>query len=62
MARDIVNRIVQKKFGAANECTVGKMKHLQHDAVSCGALTYYYAYQIAKGKFIPWFFPNLKKR
>ena len=62
MARDIVNRILQKKFGATNECTVGKMKHLQQDAVSCGVLTCYYAYQIAQGEFIPWFFPNLKKR
>ena len=45
MARDIVNRILQKKFGATNECTVGKMKHyLQQDAVSCGVFTCYYAY------------------
>ena len=45
VARDIVNRILQKKFGATNECTVGKMKHyLQQDAVSCGVFTCYYAY------------------
>ena len=63
MARDIVNRILQKKFGVTNECTVRKMKrYLQQDAVGCGVLTCYYEYQIAQGEFIPCFFPNLKKR
>ena len=57
VARDIVNRILQKKFEAKNECTVGKMKHyLQQDAVSCGVLTCYYTYQIAQGEFIRCFF------
>ena len=52
-----------KKFGASNECTFGKIKHyLQQDAVSCSVLACYYAYQIAQGDFIPWLFPNLKKR
>ena len=63
MARDIVNHTLQKKYGATNICTVGKMKHyLQQDTVSCGVLTCYYAYQIAQGEFIPWIFLNLKKR
>ena len=63
MARDIVNRILQKKFGATNECTAGKMKHyLQQDAVNCCVLTCYYANQIAQGEFIPCSFSNLKKR
>lgn len=53
MARDIANRILKKKFGATIECTVGKMKHLQQDAVSCEVLTYYYANQIARDDFIP---------
>ena len=63
MARDIVNCIIQKKFGATNDCIVGKMKHyFQQEVVSCCVLTCYYAYQIAQGEFIPCFFPNLKKR
>ena len=57
VARDIVNRILQKKFGATNECTAGKMKHyLKQDAVSCCVFTCYYANQIAQGEFIPCFF------
>ena len=63
MARDIVNRIIQKKFGATNDCIVRKRKHyFQQAVVSCGVLTCYYAYQIAQGEFIPCFFANLKKR
>ena len=62
MARGIVNCILQKKFEAINECTVGKMKYLQQDAVSCGVLTCCYAYKIAQREFIPCFFSNLKKR
>ena len=53
MARDIANRILKKKFEATYQCTVGKMKHLQQDAVSCEVLTYYYANQIARDDFIP---------
>ena len=63
MSRDIVNCILQKKSGATNKCTVGKMKHyLQQDDASCVVLTCYYAYQIAQVEVIPYFFPNLKKR
>ena len=62
MARDIVNRILQRKFVAINEYTVEKMKHyLQQDAVSCSVLSCYCAYQIAQGKFIPCFFLIYRK-